>query len=275
MNDKSENSRFFCLFIPLILGLTGLIIFYLSMGKDLGVQIQNNLSFESNKLLSEQQVGGVTVNMDGRDAVLTGSVISQERSKIIESMVASVYGIRKVDNQLQITVAKTPKPLEKPIQKPFVAALPEFEPLELEPITEEDPTPEPESLASTESQTEESIEEILQTLDLDGIQFLFGSDQINPTSLSILNKIAATLSEHTEFNAIIEGHTDSIGDDQLNLELSQGRATSVMNYLISQGITATRLRAIGYGENTPISSNETKQGRALNRRIEFTVSRIE
>ena len=270
MNDKSESSCFFCLILPLFLGLAGLIIFYLTTGKGLGTQIQNDLSFESNKLLSEQKVGGVTVNMDGRDAVLNGSVINLERSKEIEDMVAGVYGIRSVDNQLQVTTAKTPKPIEKPVQKPFVAALPEFEDHDIKPEIDE---ADAEVLAHT--QTKETVAEILQTLDLAGIQFLFGSDQIDPDSLTILNDVASTLDEHQEFNVLIEGHTDNIGDEQLNLELSQARATSVMNYLIGQGIAATRLQAIGYGDKAPISSNASKEGRALNRRIEFSVSKIE
>ncbi len=280
MNEKSESSCIFCLLLPLFLGLAGLIIFYLTMGKGLGIQIQNDLSFESNKLLGEQQVGGVRVKVDGRDAVLVGSVVSLERSKEIENMIASVNGIRKIDNQLQVTVAKVPEPIEQPVQKPIVAALPDFEPLELDPtpeeVIEEESNEEPVVIANIQTEEAvEAVEEILQTLDLAGIQFLFGSDQINPNSLSILNDVATTLNEHPQFNAVIEGHTDSIGDDQLNLELSQGRATSVMNYLISQGIEATRLRAVGYGENAPIASNEDKDGRARNRRIEFSVSRIE
>jgi len=276
MYEKSKSSCFFCLLVPLILGLSGLFIFYFIMGESLGKHIENDLSFESNKLIGDQQVGGVTVNMDGRDAVLTGSVVSQERSHEIENMIAGVYGIRKVDNQLQISIAKTPEPIENPIQKPFVAALPDFETLDienpLEDIAEENEAEKVAEIA-TSTNTQESVEQILQTLDLAGIQFLFGSDQINPSSLNILNDVAATLNEHSEFNAIIEGHTDSIGDDQLNLELSQGRATSVMNYLISQGIDSTRLQAVGYGENAPISDNDSKEGRALNRRIEFSVKK--
>ena len=69
----------------------------------------------------------------------------------------------------------------------------------------------------------------------------------------------------------IEGHTDSVGPDDRNQKLSQDRSQSVVNYLISKGISGDRLKAKGFGESKPIDTNDTDAGRANNRRVEFTV----
>jgi len=72
----------------------------------------------------------------------------------------------------------------------------------------------------------------------------------------------------------ISGHTDSKGSDTYNENLSQGRSQSVVDYIIGQGIDSPRLEAHGYGEAKPIDSNDTEEGRANNRRVEFTVLKI-
>lgn len=69
----------------------------------------------------------------------------------------------------------------------------------------------------------------------------------------------------------MQAHTDYFGSRSFNQELSQKRAQSVVNYLVSKGIDAGRLEAKGYGEVQPIASNETKEGRSMNRRVEFVV----
>jgi OOP family OmpA-OmpF porin len=69
----------------------------------------------------------------------------------------------------------------------------------------------------------------------------------------------------------VAGHTDSVGSEEYNMGLSDRRANSVKDYLISQGITATRLTARGYGESQPVASNDTDAGRAQNRRVELIV----
>jgi OOP family OmpA-OmpF porin len=69
----------------------------------------------------------------------------------------------------------------------------------------------------------------------------------------------------------IEGHTDWIGTDAYNQGLSERRANAVMNYLVDHGVAASRLSTTGYGESRPIASNQTREGRALNRRVELLV----
>jgi outer membrane protein OmpA-like peptidoglycan-associated protein len=74
---------------------------------------------------------------------------------------------------------------------------------------------------------------------------------------------------------VIEGHTDNVGSDTLNLNLSQRRAQSVLNYLVSKNIDASRLRAKGFGESKPIATNATPLGRAKNRRVDFRLIKSE
>jgi outer membrane protein OmpA-like peptidoglycan-associated protein len=107
------------------------------------------------------------------------------------------------------------------------------------------------------------------------ILFEFNSDQLDDRSLETLDKFATYLKRPPELEqVIIEGHTDSIGGDRYNLELSKKRAISVGKYLVdNHKIPLSKIRAIGYGETRPIADNGNFQGREQNRRVEFKVSR--
>lgn len=95
---------------------------------------------------------------------------------------------------------------------------------------------------------------------------------IKTESYPILDAVAEVLKQNPQVEKIrVEGHTDSRGDDDYNMELSNERAASVMKYLLDKGIAENRLESIGYGEEQPIADNETAKGRSLNRRVEFTI----
>ncbi len=258
MTDQRTNNCTLCILLSLILVLVGFPTLYWFTKDSKAEYIQNDLSLKSNQLLKDKQIGNVIVNMDGRDATLTGMVTSQNRSDEIEQIIASMSGIRVVSNQLVVTKVEQVPAEPKIIMTPKVEPLPEFE---------------PESEPEIETVKEEVVEELLQTLDLSGITFLFDSNEITPKGQQVLDDVVSVLSKHLEFNVAIEGHTDSVGDDELNLLLSQQRAQSVLNYLSSNGIQSERLTATGFGESSPIAANDSAEGRALNRRIEFTVSR--
>ncbi|MFV0375954.1 MAG: OmpA family protein [Mangrovibacterium sp.] len=100
------------------------------------------------------------------------------------------------------------------------------------------------------------------------ILFASGSDKIQPSSYNILNEIADAIKSDASVFQII-GHTDSDGEGNSNLALSKKRAESVKDYLVSKGISASRLQTEGKGENEPVVSNSTPEGKAQNRRVEF------
>ena len=106
----------------------------------------------------------------------------------------------------------------------------------------------------------------------DKIYFESNRAIIKPISYSILNQLAAVLKAHPYIILVrIEGHTDDRGAARHNAKLSQARADAVREYIVAQGIEASRLESIGHGEERPIASNRNARGRAANRRVEFTI----
>jgi len=108
---------------------------------------------------------------------------------------------------------------------------------------------------------------------MDKIYFLSGSSKIDVTkSAPILDQVAQILIQNNWLKRIeIQGHTDDRGKDAYNMDLSQRRSAAVKAYLAQQGVAAIRLQANGYGETKPIESNDTRLGRAANRRVEFVI----
>jgi outer membrane protein OmpA-like peptidoglycan-associated protein len=116
--------------------------------------------------------------------------------------------------------------------------------------------------------------EVGLTVRLKNIYFDFDKTTLKSESFVELNKVVDFLLKNPKVSIQISGHTDSKGSDTYNLNLSQGRSQSVVDYLVSQGIENSRLVAQGYGESKPIDTNDTEEGRANNRRVEFTVLKI-
>lgn len=113
------------------------------------------------------------------------------------------------------------------------------------------------------------VEVVRYTGVIAGITFDNNKDSIRSTSEGILSASLATLLQFPDMKIEIQGHTDSKADDLYNLDLSQRRANQVMLWFIRSGVDPSRLRAVGYGETLPISDNQTDEGRATNRRVEF------
>jgi len=108
------------------------------------------------------------------------------------------------------------------------------------------------------------------------VLFDFNKATIKPESYRVLDEAAQILKDNPKISVEIQGHTDNIGSDAYNQKLSERRAQAVANYFIAQhGIDPKRLKAVGYGESRPIASNDTEEGRALNRRVEFVIIREE
>ena len=104
-----------------------------------------------------------------------------------------------------------------------------------------------------------------------GLMFALNSSDLNQTTKNNLSDLAETLKKYEDTDILIEGHTDSSGSESYNQTLSEKRANSVSGYLMTLGVSGQRLTTIGYGENQPISENETAEGRQKNRRVEVAI----
>lgn len=105
---------------------------------------------------------------------------------------------------------------------------------------------------------------------IDVINFEFGKHTFTRSSCSFLDKIAALMIS-TNIKMEVRGHTDNVGSDEYNMELSRERAKAVYDYLISKGVSANKLSYAYFGMRKPISTNDTEEGRKQNRRVEFRI----
>lgn len=133
----------------------------------------------------------------------------------------------------------------------------------------------------------ENAQEVRKTIELDKLQpgykavlrniyFDFAKATLKPESFEELDKLKRMLQENPGFFVEIAGHTDNVGSRTLNKTLSENRAKAVVNYLIKNGIDSNRLFPAGYGQERPMASNDDeKEGRELNRRVEFEILKIQ
>ena len=117
---------------------------------------------------------------------------------------------------------------------------------------------------------DQETQEVL-AIALKGIQFETAKDVLKSESYPALDRVVYIMNKHPEYDLAIDGHTDSQGDDAMNLDLSKRRAKRAMDYLISKGINKDRLSSEGFGETRPVADNGTSEGRAQNRRVEFRI----
>ena len=100
-------------------------------------------------------------------------------------------------------------------------------------------------------------------------------DRIKEESYPDLDKLVKILKSHPEIKAKVEGHTDSSGNAEKNMQLSKDRAAAVVKYLVDHGEKPDHVSSEGYGSTKPVASNDTKEGRAKNRRVHIEVSMFE
>ena len=125
----------------------------------------------------------------------------------------------------------------------------------------------------TEMQIETDFSDLSvgNTVTLNNVYFLSGQYTLLPTSYTAIDRLLAILRDNPKMHISITGHTDSQGSAKLNLKLSEQRAKSVYDHLVSQGIAGTRLGHKGYGGTKPVASNNTVSGRRANRRVDLKV----
>ena len=113
-------------------------------------------------------------------------------------------------------------------------------------------------------------EGIMITFD-SGILFDIDKATLKPDAQANLDKLAVILNKYADTNILVDGHTDATGSDEYNLKLSQSRSQSVANYLAGLQVGAMRMTVMGYGESRPVATNDTPEGRTLNRRVEVGI----
>jgi outer membrane protein OmpA-like peptidoglycan-associated protein len=118
----------------------------------------------------------------------------------------------------------------------------------------------------------QSVMDMVTTRQVRPIEFEFNSDVLLPSSMDLLDRVASVLLGRPRLKLIVEGHTDDVGDDDYNMQLSRYRADAVKTYLVKKGIHPETIQARGYGETRPISPGKTEKDRALNRRVEFKIT---
>jgi outer membrane protein OmpA-like peptidoglycan-associated protein len=134
------------------------------------------------------------------------------------------------------------------------------------------PVPEPAPTLAPEPKVRFQTEQI--TI-LEQVQFETGTAVLRPESVGLLEQVAELFRQRPEIESCeIAGHTDETGTPELNRQLSQARARSVMDWLVAHGVEAKRLTARGYGDTRPEADNATEAGRARNRRVEFVILRM-
>lgn len=111
--------------------------------------------------------------------------------------------------------------------------------------------------------------ELEKEYELHGVNFEFDSAKLMGSSTAVLNDAAKILKRKDGLRVVVAGHTDSRGNDNYNMGLSQRRAQAVADYLVSRGVNASHLTVKGFGETQPVADNSTEAGRAANRRVEL------
>jgi outer membrane protein OmpA-like peptidoglycan-associated protein len=126
------------------------------------------------------------------------------------------------------------------------------------------------ALAALQAQVKQTERGLLLTLG--DVLFEFDKATLKPGVMQKLYPLVTFLREHPARQVVIEGHTDSIGSEAYNLDLSQRRAQAVRDFLIQNGINADQIVSRGLGKGVPVASNDTEAGRQLNRRVEITIT---
>jgi outer membrane protein OmpA-like peptidoglycan-associated protein len=109
-------------------------------------------------------------------------------------------------------------------------------------------------------------------INMSDVLFEFGKYNLRPEARERLAKIAGIVLNYPDLHFVAEGHTDNVGSDSFNQQLSEKRAAAVRDYLVQQGIVDTSITAVGLGKTQPVAPNSTPAGRQQNRRVELIVS---
>jgi len=245
----------------------------------------------------------LTIDWDGKGLRLDGYVASDKDKAIIEQKIITKFAGKTVENKLTVAIGSPPdwatlttELLEKiaPFEFASIQMVDETIYISGKTQTSRDVNVLEDSIRPFSRQASSSQgyvfknrvvaldqkviicqETFSRLLKNDKIYFKTGTDNIDSRSDVLLNELADSIIFCAASTIIITGHTDNVGDDEENFRLSEQRAKAVKARLFTRGgVPLERLKVVGKGENSPITTNETEDGRAKNRRIEFTVEGI-
>ena len=242
-------------FLTILLGLIALVILGLMCTRCHKPMIIQDLESNVTTKLAGLGITDLMVNHpeDGRDVVLEGVVATQEDKERAGREALAARGVNSVDNRLRVLAA--PAAVPEPVAAEVAAAEPE-------------PAPEP-TPAAINCQAEFN-----QALQDEDVRFDTDSDRIQSSSYPLLDRLAEAAEKCPNANIEIGGHTDPRATAAYNLDLSQRRADSVREYLISKGVSGSRVTARGYGETQPLTSDTSEAGLQRNRRVELNVEGV-
>ncbi|MDN3588171.1 OmpA family protein [Pedobacter aquatilis] len=150
-------------------------------------------------------------------------------------------------------------------KKPLVKAEPAPVSKPTPPVEDKKPAPEPVKETEAPAPTDKP------NFNLDNIQFEFNSAVLKTASFSILDKAVAEMKKSPNTKFVLNGHSSAEGTPEHNMSLSIDRANSVKSYLVNAGLNASNFRIVGHGEKEPVSTNNSEEGRILNRRTEIKI----
>ena len=182
-----------------------------------------------------------------------------------------VNGTRKFSGvELKVTLGIPFSVFSKPAPAPVVVVPePVPEPVKEEPVVTEKPCYSLEEINDLMARGERVEGKTICAID-DAINFDFGKSTIKPESYAYLDRLAATL-KRVNARIMVKGHTDNVGSEDFNLNLSKERAMAVVDYLVKKGVSRSHLAYDYYGMTRPLVSNDTEEGRSMNRRVEFEI----
>lgn len=228
--------------------ILGLLILYVLMLWFRWDTIEKDIQARTNAALIDAGHDWATADLDmrGRDVLLTGTAPSEAVQQKAIKIAQSVYGVRVVESDFSVAKARL------------------------------DDAKVQEIVVNEQESINRCQDRLNQTIQGKKIEFVTGSAQLSEQSFLLLALITRVIKECEgdigDSTVIdISGHTDDVGNDVNNLELSMDRAESVRRHLVAAGVFEFMVKAVGYGESRPIATNTTEEGRAQNRRIQFEI----
>ena len=242
-----------------------------ALGGSLASDSQNAFAYQAGAGLAYDIRRNITATFDYRylQSNRTGFEESDLVSKVTGDSDGSYrYRAQSIGLGLRISFEQPPAPVAAPVPEPVAAV----------PLPPPSPPPAP-ALKCPNTPPGFKVDAdgciIQQTIVLHAVNFKTNSDQLTDADKAAIDPVISTLQQALQSQSLlhveVDGHTDSRGSAAYNLRLSQMRANAVKNYLASKGVDATRLSAQGFGGARPVASNDTVDGRAQNRRVEFVI----